>query len=118
MLFDQMWGDALVAAWNGSPERHRLAGLGPICFVVEEGPNKLCLDWDVTGGVSLVDDGDWPTFTATRAKWLAFIDGQFKASTGLLRGDLRFEGRLGSIVRYSLAFNTLADVASELEVGQ
>lgn len=114
MLFDRAWSEALATAWNASGARHRLAELGPVCFVAEDESDKVCLDWDETGRVSIVHDAGWPTFTATRAKWLAFIDGQFKASTGLLRGDLRFDGHLVSIVRYSLAFNALAEVTRGL----
>jgi putative sterol carrier protein len=90
--------------------------MGPICFVSDDESDKLCFNWDETGRVSVVDDAEWPTFTATESNWRAFIDGQFKASAGLLRGDLRFDGRLVSIIRYSLAFNALAEVARGLDV--
>lgn len=103
---------AFVEAWNKSKHRSRLAGFGPCCFAVEGEPSRqLCLDWDEDGVVSRVEDRRWPTFSASLDEWSSFIAGEFPAALGLLSGRLRYNGRIGAIVRYSLAFNDLPAVA-------
>jgi hypothetical protein len=116
--FTEQWWDQLIRAWNASPHRTLLAGLGTVAFIIEEdGATPALVDWDDRGIANRLVElpTEAPCFRASRQNWLSFIQGEFEATTGLLQGYLEFRGTLSRVVPYSLAFNQLAAVARTLE---
>jgi hypothetical protein len=113
LIFGKAGLKRFVREWNASEFRGRLAGLGTVRFECPEAraaPAVLC--WDSAGNVTQGQQGPLAaSFQATRVVWNEFFHGQRSASTLILAGRLRFEGRLRDIAPYSLAFNCLAIVA-------
>lgn len=114
-LFEKTWTEQFVEAWNQYPGRHRLADLGPICFAVD-GPSgaRTCLVWDDLGDVRVTVGVEVPTVSGSASAWGRFIGGQVSASRSLLTAELRFDGPLSHIAKYSLAFNDLARVVEAM----
>lgn len=81
-----------------------------------KGPSEvaLCLRWDRDGCIEIVPNRHDPTISGPRSAWVRFIGGEISAARSLLSAELPFDGRIGQIARYSMAFNDLAGVARAL----
>lgn len=104
----------MADAWNHSEHAGTLAGLGIVCFQVLGSYFKpVWIEWNEKGFARRVPAPveDSSCFRATEANWLAFINGDFNATTGVLRGRIKFRGNLVRILPYASAFNLLAQVA-------
>jgi hypothetical protein len=114
-LFGKTWTEQFVEAWNQYPGRRRLARLGPICFSVDGPPSsRACLVWNDEGEVGIAGGADVPTVSGSTSAWGRFIGGQVSASRSLQTPELRFDGPLSRIAKYSLAFNDLAKVVAAM----
>lgn len=122
-FFVRDWWDAVLHAWNDSPYTSELAGLGLVCFRIQqeletEALQPIYVHWDSVGVAKHHDfqtsdsTAIIPCFTAPDAVWEAFVRGEFSATMGVLRGLIRFEGPLNRVLPYTIAFNRLAKVAN------
>lgn len=110
-----LWWDKLIEEWNRSSFKNKLAGFGPICFqVLDSDFAPVWIEWDTVGRAEHIDvqTKDSPCLSASEANWMAFINGEFTATTGVLQGRITYRGELSQILPYSLAFNHLAKAAA------
>jgi hypothetical protein len=114
-MFEDIWWSSFATAWNTGPYTNSLAGLGTVVFTVIGRPNPISqvITFDHDGIASLgnlADGPEVPTFASSYEYWTQFLQGDFMASDGLLRGWLTYYGPLKKILPFSVAFNNLGIV--------
>jgi hypothetical protein len=120
-MFEDIWWSSFANAWNRGPYTHSLAGLGTVMFTVIRSPNPrsqvITFDHDGIASLGHLADGpEVPTFASTYECWTQFLQGDFLASEGLLRGWLTYYGPLKRILPFSMAFNNLGIAVREFNL--
>lgn len=116
-FFTREWWESVVEEWNTSEYRTCLSCLKKVSFTVPNTSYKIVIiDWDSQGEAKFDESilEEIPTFSASINSWYAFINGEFSAAEGVMKGKIKFKGSLVAILPFIGGFNYLARVAKSV----
>jgi hypothetical protein len=108
------WWDRTLDAWNAAPDAHLFAGIGPVGFIiVGDDPAEVWIEWDGQGRACRLPGPvpGAPRIRETAHHWRDYIDGRFRAMSGVFSRRIELQGDLPRILPYVRAFDRLAEVS-------
>jgi len=113
-LYDTEWWQKVLDDWNQSESKNKFSNLGCVKFeFLEADIPPVVITWDSLGNGEINFDKieNINCFSATIKNWTAFINGEFKATMGVLQGKIKFDGNVFKILPFTNSFNKLAEIS-------